>query len=60
MRKKIVTVSHLPHRLLKKRILLSRETIRTLTSGELTQAVGAAIKQLDCPTGSQGTNPDDI
>jgi hypothetical protein len=52
MRKKLVTVSHLPERLPNrptKRILLSRETIRTLTSEELSQAVGGGE---ECKTGS--------
>jgi hypothetical protein len=59
MRKKIVTVSHLPYRLPgnpTKRLLLSRDTMRTLTSEELSQAVGAVVYQ--CPTGS--SNPGDI
>lgn len=54
MRKKIVTVSHLPYRLPKnptKRLLLSRETMRTLTSEELSQVAGAGA----CPTGSSET-----
>jgi hypothetical protein len=49
MHKKFIVVSHLPARLpgrVAKRILLSRETIRTLTSNELTQAVGG---NEECP-----------
>jgi hypothetical protein len=51
MRKKIIIVSYLPNRLPSRparRILLSRETIRTLTSDELSQAVGGG----ECQTGS--------
>jgi len=48
MHKKLILVSHLPTRLPNrptKRILLSRETIRTLTSKELSQVVAGG-----CPT----------
>jgi hypothetical protein len=51
MRKKVIVVSYLPHRLPShpaKRILLSRETIRTLSSEELSQAAGGGM----CQTGS--------
>lgn len=52
MRKKLVIVSKLPARLPNRSsrgILLSRETIRTLTSEELSQAVGGGE---ECKTGS--------
>jgi hypothetical protein len=56
MRKKFVIVSHLSDRLPSlpaRRILLSRETIRTLTSVELSQVAGGND---DCKTGSVSNN----
>jgi hypothetical protein len=56
MRKKLIIVSHLPGRLPNnptKRILLSRETIRTLTPDELSRAGGADGDGIGgCNTGS--------
>jgi len=52
MRKKLVIVSKLPARLPNRSsrgILLSRETIRTLSSEELSQAAGGGVT---CKTGS--------
>jgi hypothetical protein len=56
MHKKKVIVSYLPHRLPHgpaRRILLSRETIRTLSSDELSQAAGGNEEApTRCNTGS--------
>jgi hypothetical protein len=59
MHKKRVIGSRLPDRQ-KKRILLARETIRTLTSEELSQAVGGSeIDHTGCPCGSR-TSSDEV
>jgi hypothetical protein len=52
MRKKVV-VSNQPGRTAGRSLMLSRETIRTLTSEELSQAGGGQI--IVCPTTSSTT-----